>query len=135
MSIKGKKTSDVSLFNFYSTQIQLTFPSKAQPYPFHETSLAYPSNDSYLIQSKLDSCLVFIPYLVQLYLIWDLYSGSQSSFSIYLIVFPWASLVAQSLKVSACNAGDLGSSPGSGRSPGEGNGNDLYKMSRGFSCT
>ena len=25
-------------------------------------------------------------------------------------------------KVSACNAGDLGSIPGSGRSPGEGNG-------------
>ena len=47
----------------------------AQPYPFHETSLAYPSNDSYLIQSKPDSCLVFIPYRVQLYLIWDLYSG------------------------------------------------------------
>ena len=28
-------------------------------------------------------------------------------------------------KVSACNAGDLGSIPGSGRSPGEGNGNPL----------
>ena len=28
-------------------------------------------------------------------------------------------------KVSACNAGDLGSIPGSGRSPGEGNGNLL----------
>ena len=26
-------------------------------------------------------------------------------------------------KASACNAGDLGSIPGSGRSPGEGNGN------------
>ena len=26
---------------------------------------------------------------------------------------------------SACNAGDLGSIPGSGRSPGEGNGNPL----------
>ena len=26
------------------------------------------------------------------------------------------------VKVSACNAGDLGSIPGSGRSPGEGNG-------------
>ena len=29
------------------------------------------------------------------------------------------------VKVSACNAGDLGSIPGSGRSPGEGNGNPL----------
>ena len=28
-------------------------------------------------------------------------------------------------KVSACNAGDLGSIPVSGRSPGEGNGNPL----------
>ena len=28
-------------------------------------------------------------------------------------------------KESACNAGDLGSVPGSGRSPGEGNGNRL----------
>ena len=27
------------------------------------------------------------------------------------------------VKVSACNVGDLGSIPGSGRSPGEGNGN------------
>ena len=29
------------------------------------------------------------------------------------------------VKASACNAGDLGSIPGSGRSPGEGNGNPL----------
>ena len=36
-----------------------------------------------------------------------------------------ASLVAQEVKASACNAGDLGSIPGSGRSPGEGNGNPL----------
>ena len=32
-------------------------------------------------------------------------------------------------KESACNAGDLGSVPGSGRSPGEGNGNPLQ-----YSC-
>jgi len=32
-------------------------------------------------------------------------------------------------KVSACNAGDLGSIPGSGRSPGEGNGYPLQ-----YSC-
>ena len=32
-------------------------------------------------------------------------------------------------KESACNAGDLGSIPGSGRSPGEGNGNMLQ-----YSC-
>ena len=33
--------------------------------------------------------------------------------------------MAQKVKVSACNAGDLGSIPGSGRAPGEGNGNPL----------
>ena len=36
-----------------------------------------------------------------------------------------ASLVDQMVKNPACNAGDLGSIPGSGRSPGEGNGNPL----------
>ena len=44
----------------------------------------------------------------------------------------WASLVAQRLKhlpASACNPGDLGSIPGSGRSPEEGNGNPLQ-----YSC-
>ena len=38
-------------------------------------------------------------------------------------------LAAQRFKASACNAGDLGSIPGSGRSPGEGNGNPLQ-----YSC-
>ena len=41
-------------------------------------------------------------------------------------------LVAQGLKclpASACNEGDLGSIPGLGRSPGEGNGNPLQ-----YSC-
>ena len=33
------------------------------------------------------------------------------------------------VKASACNAGDLGSIPGSGRSPGQGNGNPLQ-----YSC-
>ena len=32
------------------------------------------------------------------------------------------------VKKSACNAGDLGSIPGSGRSPGEGNGNPLQYL-------
>ena len=40
-----------------------------------------------------------------------------------------ASLVAQRLKHLAYNAGDLGSIPGWGRSPGEGNGNPLQ-----YSC-
>ena len=41
----------------------------------------------------------------------------------------WASLVVSEVKASACNAGDLGSIPGLGRSPGEGNGNPLQ-----YSC-
>ena len=39
--------------------------------------------------------------------------------------YSWASLVAQPVKESACNAGDLGSIPGLGRSPGEGKGYPL----------
>ena len=39
------------------------------------------------------------------------------------------SLVAQMVEESDCNAGDLGWIPGSGRSPGEGNGNPLQ-----YSC-
>ena len=39
----------------------------------------------------------------------------------------WASLVAQI--VNTCNAGNLGSVPGSGRSSGEGNGNPFQ-----YSC-
>ena len=41
----------------------------------------------------------------------------------------WASLVAQLVKESAFNVGDLGSIPGLGRSSGEGNGNPLQ-----YSC-
>ena len=45
------------------------------------------------------------------------------------LIFPYqvvqASLVAQDSKESACNVGDPGSIPKSGRSPGEGNGNPL----------
>ena len=38
-------------------------------------------------------------------------------------------MVGSQVKVSACNAGDLGSIPGLGRSPGKGNGNPLQ-----YSC-
>ena len=41
----------------------------------------------------------------------------------------WTSLVAQRVKASACNAGDLGLIPVLGRSPGEGNGSLLQ-----YSC-
>ena len=40
-------------------------------------------------------------------------------------IYVWASLVAQLVKNLTANAGDMGSIPGSGRFPGEGNGNPL----------
>ena len=46
-----------------------------------------------------------------------------------LIMAEKTSLVAQMVKASACNVGDLGSIPGSGRSSGEGNGTPLQ-----YSC-
>ena len=45
----------------------------------------------------------------------------------------WASLVAQMVKNLPCSVGDLGSILGSGRSPGEGNGNPLQYCSLGNS--
>ena len=43
----------------------------------------------------------------------------------------WASLVAQSVKKSASNVGDLGSIPGSGRSPGSTRGNPAFQGTLG----
>jgi len=48
---------------------------------------------------------------------------------IFKLGFTWTSLVAQTVEASAYKAGDLGSIPWSGRSPGEGNGNPLQ-----YSC-
>ena len=52
-------------------------------------------------------------------------NGNKYLQNISLIIFPGGS----DSKESACNAGDLGSIPGSGRSPGEGNGNPLQYSS------
>ena len=43
----------------------------------------------------------------------------------YPFQYSWASLVAQLVKESACNVGDLGLIPRLGRSPGEGKGYSL----------
>ena len=48
---------------------------------------------------------------------------------IFSYIFLFAFLVAQMVKSLTANAGDMGSIPGSGRSPGEGNGNPLQ-----YSC-
>ena len=45
------------------------------------------------------------------------------------LLFPLGFPGGSEVKASACNAGDLGSIPGLGRSPGEGNGNPLQ-----YSC-
>ena len=52
---------------------------------------------------------------------WGLLFMQCTDFSLWWLLFPGGS----DGKASACNAGDLGSIPGSGRSPGEGNGNPL----------
>ena len=46
-----------------------------------------------------------------------------------ILSYMWISLVAQTVKCLSVNAGDLGLIPGSGRFPGEGNGNLLH-----YSC-
>ena len=63
------------------------------------------------------------------------------SYHLYLLIYePFNYIITCSLKwgfpdgsgskESACNAGDLGSIPGSGRSPGEGNGYPLQGASQ-----
>ena len=68
-----------------------------------------------------------MPLFVQKEKLSEIFFFFQSSyhFLLYYMGFPH-SLVS---KESACNAGDLGLIPGSGRSPGEGNGNPLQ-----YSC-
>ena len=43
----------------------------------------------------------------------------------YPLQYSWAFLVAQQVKKSSCNSGDLGLIPGLGRSPGKGKGYPL----------
>ena len=50
-------------------------------------------------------------------------------FSLSFIIHHWVFPGSSDCKASACNAGDPGSIPGSGRSPGKRNGNSLH-----YSC-
>ena len=53
-------------------------------------------------------------------------AGLYNSFRcLWILNLATTSLVAQTVKASAYNAGDPGLIPGSGRCPGEGNGNSL----------
>ena len=56
-------------------------------------------------------------------------SSGKQGFIVVLLIAVASLLCSSAGKTSACNAGDLGSTPGSGRSPGEGNGNP-----RQYSC-
>ena len=79
---------------------------------------------SSLFFKELLSLLYFPPHILVIHVISKcllLISGA-------ILVYPRASRWLSS-KESACNAGDRGSVPGSGRSPGEGNGNALQ-----YSC-
>ena len=79
------------------------------------------------------SILHYVPEFVQTHVLWV--GGAIQSSCLLLPPSPFAFNFSQHLgashpgglevKVSASNVGDLGSSPGSGRSPGEGNGNLL----------
>ena len=51
-------------------------------------------------------------------------AGKQHESAIYIYIYPGFRGDSDG-KESACNVGDLGLIPGSGRSPGEGNGNPL----------
>ena len=57
--------------------------------------------------------------------IWELIFIGPMGLSIYLYYFTWGFRGGLDGKESACSVGDLDSIPGSGRSPGEGNGYPL----------
>ena len=61
------------------------------------------------------------------------YFVTNAMFKYYTYLY--ISLVAQRLKASAWNAGDPGSIPGSGRSPGAGHGNPLQYSCLENPCT
>ena len=86
--------------------------------------------NSSVICSKVNKIYCFYVVLL-LFLKWDTLPVSSLStlckckFSTSLNSYIRASLVVQTVKKSACNAGDLGSILGLGRSPGEENGTPL----------
>ena len=80
--------------------------------------------------SKVNKIFCFYVVLL-IFLKWDTLPVSslptlcKCKFSTSLNLYIRASFVVQTVKKPACNAGDLGSLPGLGRCPGEGNGNPL----------
>ena len=77
----------------------------------------------------LSNGVYFLLYCIRLTLfILDFYSSYIPTHEIPCL-YIFTSLVAQTVKALVCNAGDPGSIPWLGRSPGEGNGNPLQ-----YSC-
>ena len=56
-------------------------------------------------------------------------NGKQKKARVAILISDKIDVTIKTIKASACNKGDLGLIPGSGRSPGEGNGNPLQ-----YSC-
>ena len=67
--------------------------------------------------------LLYSVLLAYFFFLFLFYFYTNASLSYLPILYKRTFLVAQMVKASACNAGDPGLIPGSGRSPGEGNGN------------
>ena len=78
-----------------------------------------------LLKCNLVALITYICPALQ----WLEWTPSCCKQDMFLYVWTTVSPLAQMVKEPACNAGDPGSIPGSGRFPGEGNGNPLH-----YSC-
>ena len=112
--------TDLDPLPFFSWSIQL---KTQQFYLFKETAFSLTDLSYFYLVSISFSSVVFMILFLPLtlgFVCCSFYSSFRCK-----VGFPGSS----DSKASACNAGDLGLSPGSGRSPGEGNGNPLQ-----YSC-
>ena len=132
-------------FSFYKRAIQYLIRSAFSRWCGHSQTSEFHEHESADTLHLLKPSLLYTSYTGW----WDaavhiqpyglvgnaqLMRGSSGHMAIWRpVVKHWCCPVAPTLasdgKESACNAGDLGSIPGLGRSPGEGNGNPLQ-----YSC-
>ena len=81
--------------------------------------------------------LPFLVFQQRTFILWSFHKREDAEFKWFILLcdINWPNINEWNLssfpgvtdgKESACNAGDLGSIPGSGRSPGAGNGNPLH---------
>ena len=116
-SVFDKCFSKFWLFTFL-TGTFTTLWTKMQQKKNKFCSTTFGPHKQYLTQKKT-AVLSVLPMSIHLFL------RNKYILILYFGVFPGGS----DSKEPACNVGDLGSIPGSGRSPGEGNGNPLQ-----YSC-